>query len=328
MPFQNTGTLLENIVVLEAARQLLEQTTGPIDWASAFSMPPLTVWRRAERYAREDSSFSIQELNRLASNPPPRAPNGYAAFLHRCLQHSRVNGPNATLLVGLLAQQKERSLRAWVEDVPVPTSHYGPTQAPLDALGTYVSVIGYKAHSPFDRLSVCSQMYPDCIASLDDTLQHWSKAHTTPAARLGYLDPNVYVSDTRAGPQTSAPDHRQWLRALSRGTVPWSVSVHFSSNRNQEALVAGLRAMRVDGNACGYQQTTSYVHHTHSTTVSVTAPSAEEASAYTQATEDRIQDAWSSWMAACSQNASPRPLYRYRFVSTDAPSILVEGHPE
>ena len=324
MPFQNTGTLLENIVVVEAARQLFAETTGSVTWASAFSMPPLTVWRRAERYLGEDSSFSIARLNQIAANAPEGDPGGYSKLLHRCLRYDRMQGPNAALLVGLLAQQHKRRLRAWVEDVPVPRSHYGPTQAPLEALGTYVSVIGKYAHTPFEALTVSSMPYPACIEELRDTLQFWRDARSLPASRLGYLDPNVYVTDARSGPQTSPADHRRWLNTLTYADPPWSVSVHFSSNRNSEALRAGLRAMSADAEACGYHVAMSYVHHNHSTTVVVRGPTEEAAAAYMQAVEAGTQNAWSSWMDSSPHEASMRALYRYQFAVSDEPIVIVE----
>ena len=46
MPIRNTATLLENIVLVEAFRLLLElsEADRPIEFVNAFAMPPLSPW--------------------------------------------------------------------------------------------------------------------------------------------------------------------------------------------------------------------------------------------------------------------------------------------
>lgn len=312
MPFQNTGTLLENIVLLEAARGLFAQTTGIVEWASAFSMPPLTVWRRAEKYASTSPLFSIERLNAVAETTPSNS-TSYEAFLHHCLQHDRTKGPNGALLVGLLAQQLDRSLRAWVEDVPMPTSHYGPVRAPLEALGTYVAALGPTSGSPYEAIDVCTTAYPDCLADLSRTLHRWrtsdpSESDASPA-RLGYLDPNVYHFRERHGPQTSASDHRRWLRTLASGARSWAVSVHFSSNRDRTALHNSFTHMHEDGTATGYSNATSYCHNAHSATVLVCGPTPEAADQYIEQVRTQVQTVWEAWRAATPQPSTSLQVY-------------------
>jgi len=84
MPRLNYGTLLENIVVLEATRLSLDQIGGEdrLALASAFAMPPLTqCWCR-----------------------PAEEPNRYTG------------GPNGALLAAMLAAQRRRAIRLWVND--------------------------------------------------------------------------------------------------------------------------------------------------------------------------------------------------------------------
>ena len=48
MPIQNVGTLLENLVVVEAASHLLTRcadTGATLEFVNAFAMPPLSEWR-------------------------------------------------------------------------------------------------------------------------------------------------------------------------------------------------------------------------------------------------------------------------------------------
>lgn len=314
MPFQNTGTLLENIVLLEAARGLFAQTTGVVEWASAFSMPPLTVWRRAEKYASASPLFTIERLNAVAETAPSD-PTSYETLLHYCLQHDRTKGPNGSLLIGLLAQQLDRSLRAWVEDVPMPASHYGPVQAPLESLGTYVAALGSASNSPYETIDVCTIPYPDCLTDLDRTLHRWRTSaslegtSTSAPVRLGYLDPNVYHPEERHGPQTSASDHRRWLRTLAGGTRSWTVSVLFSSNCDRTALHNSFAYMHEDGAATGYSSAASYCHNTHSTTVLVCGPTPEAAVQYTEQVRTRVQMAWEAWRTAVSQPSTSLQVY-------------------
>ncbi len=315
MPLQNTGTLLENLVLVESARLLFDETQGIVDIASAFSMPPLTVWRRAEKYSYDSPLFTIAQLNAVA-NGYATEPESYRELLRQCLAYDRMRGPNGVLLVGLLALQRERTLRAWVEDVSGAAAHYGPTRPVLEALGTYASAIGKTNHSPFGRLTVTTTPYPDCIDELRNTLSGWMQR--APAqARLGYLDPNVYHPEGREGLQTARRDHQQWLRSLTRGAPTWSASVHFSSNRSTEALVQGLKQMHADARAAGYHATRSYRHQSHTITVCVQGPSLDAAAQYMNGLDKAVQAGWMQWVDALGNgsDAPPEavPLERYDF---------------
>ena len=45
MPIRNMGTLLENLVLLEAFRLLSASSpSSPLEFANSFAMPPLAPW--------------------------------------------------------------------------------------------------------------------------------------------------------------------------------------------------------------------------------------------------------------------------------------------
>lgn len=298
MPFQNTGTLLENLTLVEAARlafKVTSATSGPVDLANAFAMPPLTVWRRAEKYAARSPLFTIGQLNAVAEEPPSGSLSSYRALLHRCLRYDRTHGPNGTLLVALLALHHERTLRVWVEDVATDNAHYGPTIPQLEALGTYASTISGAGRSPFAQIAATDTPYPDCISELQNQLHRWMQEQPA-EVRIGYLDPNSYSPSSKSGPHTSSADHRQWLAALVHRHDGWAVSVHFSSNRDPEALQRSLDHMRADADAEGYHLSRSYRHQAHSTTVSVRAPAEAEAVRYAEQLDQALQSGWMRWV--------------------------------
>ena len=312
MPFQNTGTLLEHLTLIEAARLVFETTSGPIDLASAFAMPPLTVWRRAEKYASDSPLFTIAQLNAVAAASPPDPPGSYRALLRQCLRYDRTRGPNGSLLLGLLALRHARTLRAWVEDLGTGSAHYGSTVPALEALGTYASTIGASDHSPFAHLIATSTPYPDCTSELRSQLRQWRQ--TQPAqGRIGYLDPNSYGPEPKPGPHTSSTDHRQWLEVLGHDHNGWAVSVHFSSIRDKKALQHGLAHMHADAHAAGYHLSRSYRHQAHSTTVSIRGPAEPDARRYAQSLDRALQTGWMQWVdmlpSALASNTDPLRLY-------------------
>lgn len=315
MPFQNTGTLLENLTLVAATRLLLSTTEGLLDVASAFSMPPLTVWRRAERYADASPLFTIQQLDAVARAAPDASPHTYRALLHQCLTYDRLRGPNGALLVGLLAAQHGRPLRAWVEDTEAASAHYGPTQSHLEALGTYVSTIGQPTDgSPFRALVATDTPYPDCLRELRTQLSTWMRERPA-AARLGYLDPNVYAPHATSGPRTSSASHRRWLQALRKGDPDWAVSVHFSSNRDVRSHLKHLTHLHDDARQAGYTVSRTYRHQAHTTTVSVYNSYADKALRYANALDETVQADWTQWemlLDATTETAPPtKPLRTY-----------------
>jgi hypothetical protein len=145
MPVQNNGTLLENIVVAEAAQFLCHRTTtgeahGPLDFANAFAMPPLSEWRDTAQY---DYQVGLREarLDRLAEAVDE--PGGsYTALLRRCLRANRAAGPNGALLVGAIFRAAGRPARMWLNDLEE-GSHYADTVTGLRRIA-----------DPIDRVAV------------------------------------------------------------------------------------------------------------------------------------------------------------------------------
>ncbi len=65
MPRLNYGTLVENIVVLEATRICLEHLSadGRLDFATAFAMPPLTgCWCKPGEERNNPGSVTFLDL--------------------------------------------------------------------------------------------------------------------------------------------------------------------------------------------------------------------------------------------------------------------------
>lgn len=108
MPIQNIGTLLENIVLVEAARVLISQTHERLALVNAFAMPPLGSWRDGTKYEYQ-VGFADQVLERVVTLPTAR-PTSYIALLWRCLQHDRAQGPNGAAVLREFINGKEASV--------------------------------------------------------------------------------------------------------------------------------------------------------------------------------------------------------------------------
>src|SRR4051812_679769 len=107
MPMRNMGTLLENVVLVEALRAMLEADQRSVaQFANAFAMPPLSEWREhalGRCFAREGHLL-------LAAGERPE-PGTYADLMWHCLQHRGDAGPNGALLCAALAAREGRRLR-------------------------------------------------------------------------------------------------------------------------------------------------------------------------------------------------------------------------
>jgi len=81
MPIQNMGTLLENIVLVEAMRLLAQENQGnrPIDMLNSFAMPPLSEWRGH----RTNHGFGMAQLRTLQAGPQPLPVDSYQACCGR-----------------------------------------------------------------------------------------------------------------------------------------------------------------------------------------------------------------------------------------------------
>ena len=355
MPFQNTGTLLENLVVLEAARVLLRATAaadGPLTVATAFAMPPRGPWRYAAKYAHEDV-FTDAVLDRLAAADPAdlaAAPTSYAALLARCLRDDRAQGPNAALLVGLLAQRLRRPVRLWLNDLPDARARYGPSLPSRDALQATLHALAPDALAPdalaldalapdsdtpaddagdavpeggeadaFEALAAvrtCDTPYPDSFGALRDALATWA-GDDREAARLGFLDPNVYHAEGRDGPQTARADHRAWLRTLATAADGDAfdrplVAAHFTAKRDLPTLRADLKRLHADGQAAGYPVSCAYRHRHYAVAVNVRGCAGCDPNALADALDAAMVRAWQAWHAAALQRPDdPAVLHAY-----------------
>ncbi|HET9217159.1 MAG TPA: hypothetical protein VFR18_09290, partial [Terriglobia bacterium] len=132
MPRLNYGTLLENIVVLEATRICHDDETPDqsLAFASAFAMPPLTqcwcipneetnnpLFNNAfltQLAAHRHKPQTIQGLWSLCINNIPRVPvasfHGDQAILYTTA------GPNGALLASMLTVQRGREIHLWIND--------------------------------------------------------------------------------------------------------------------------------------------------------------------------------------------------------------------
>jgi hypothetical protein len=326
VPFQNTGTVLENIVVLEAARVLMQVTgeTGPLTLASAFAMPTRSPWRHAAKYAHE-GSLTDDVLDALAQADRVRQapPTSYPALLHACLRDDRSQGPNGALLVAVLAQHEGHPLRLWLNDLPPARARYGaslPTKADLqrlllDLLGEADDDAG---HDGLHAVATCDVPYPDSLDALQTTLARWTDDGAC-AARLGFLDPNVYHADGRDGPETSSDDHRAWLRALRTGPTDGGdafggpvVAVHFTAKRHTPTLHDDLRRLHQDGTAAGYPVSAAYMHRHYAVHASVRGCDGCDPNALADALDAAVTRAWDTWCAvAVRRDEGPARLHVY-----------------
>ena len=115
MPIRNVGTLLENIVLVEAFRLLdaIVPREGIIDFANAFAMPPLSNWGPHPK----DTGFKQHNIEAIPNLPANDDRPLYLRLLRRCVEHDPNTGPNGALLVTMSALLSGRSLRSWVNDL-------------------------------------------------------------------------------------------------------------------------------------------------------------------------------------------------------------------
>lgn len=252
MPIQNVGTLLENIVLLEATRLLIRRTRGderPVEFANAFAMPPISAWRDAERYDYQ-AAFTSARLARLCELDDLGDTASYAALLRDCMAGDVSCGPNGALLVAALAGRERRAMRMWLNDLPDGEGHYTGALSGLRALGEAVRKL-FPEVTPEPHVTVCDTPYSSSLDHLATTLRNWRK-EGVPSGRIGFLDPMRYTTASAVGPQTSPVDHRNWLHILLERLEGPALSVHFTSNSTTYELQQEIPALDEDGVAAGF----------------------------------------------------------------------------
>lgn len=299
MPIRNMGTLLENIVLVEAFRILTaEAPTEVIEIANSFAMPPLAALREHPR----DACFSADQMNALRAGDQPES-DTYAGLLWACLQQPPEQpgtlGPSGMLLCAMLASGQGTPLRMWLNDIP--EGHYGDALPALAAINDSVQKVLGLAHPPSNDVVACSVAYPSALKppapdNLEATLAAWPK---DPQARLGFLDPMRYrLAGPKAG-ETSSADHRQWLSVLAGGFGRQVVAVHFTGHQNFLQLRSEVAQIRADGVAQGYTHAVTASHAHYHVVALLRDPSGEDA---TRATADAlktvIEEQWQAWCRA------------------------------
>ncbi|MCC6668596.1 MAG: hypothetical protein IT375_32930 [Polyangiaceae bacterium] len=287
MPIRNVGTLLENIVLIEAAKLAFEDWGKSAKFASAFAMPPLSPWRPHSNDARFDAEFIAR---RTASTQPS---DDYAGLLATCMRSDPSLGPSGALLVGVLARRLRVDVRWWLNDLDV-GAHY---EGALSGIRRFHEIVAKLEPSDVASVPVvaCGEPYPDSLRSLEATVQAWADEEHASSVHLGFLDPMRYTIDGAAGPQTSSEDHRAWLRTLRTGCKGLCVSVHFTGHRQWTTLRPEVEHLRRDGHVEGYAGSLTAWHSYYATTVSVAHPTPGVAEEFLATLRGRLPTAWRAW---------------------------------
>jgi hypothetical protein len=275
MPLQNVGTLIENLVVAQAASILLCHTSGKdLGMASAFAMPAFSEWRPHP----QNVGITDLALNQIAD---AEGRSDFVAVMAACLRRSRTRGPNAALLVALTTRRHRTGFRAWVNDIR--EGHYGDAMPSLRDLKTAADNVCSLIRSTLEIVT-CDQPYPLSISNAASTLQAWGDEL---GGVLAFLDPMRYTLTRTEGPYTSSTDHRQWLAAV-KGARPTLV-VQFTGNSDSKSLESETAALREDLTASGFGSWLE-VRRQHY----VVSVGANEA-ALLGALERSVRSAWGEW---------------------------------
>jgi hypothetical protein len=296
MPIQNVGTLLENIVLLEATRLLLRWTRSDgrsVEFANAFAMPPLSAWIDAERY-KDQAAFIGARLAQLLKLADVGDPSCYPALLRGCMARDPACGPNGALLVAALAGRVGQALRMWLNDLPDGEGHYTGAVSGLRALGETVCSLFPEVTAPA-AVTVCEMRYPSSLAHLATTLRDW-RNERPPSGRIGFLDPMRYKTASAVGPHTSPADHNNWLRTLREGLEGPVLSVHFTGRTKMSELEAKILALYEDGVAAGFPISRTFMQCHYVVCVNVFHPSGRgEAARLADELIALVQRAWAEW---------------------------------
>lgn len=265
MPIRNMGTLLENVVLVEAFRLLAINQDGnnPIDFFNSFAMPPLSDWQNNA----VNACFSGAQLQVLQAAGQPATNHSYQGMMWACLQQPAnqpgTQGPNGALLCALLAHHMNRPIRMWLNDIPI--GHYGNAIPALARISTSVQTILGLAIAPTNQVITCDHPFPSSLIppaqnNLTNILNMWgNNAH----ARLGFLDPMRYRINNANANETDSINHQHWLSLLINGFKNPVMSVHFTGNRNWPQLRNEINAMHDDCINTGYLHSViaNYAHY-------------------------------------------------------------------
>jgi hypothetical protein len=284
------GTLLENIVLVEATRLLFDETEGgPVEFVNSFAMPPLAEWRRHPA----TSYFNDERIAACINSHEAEHSTDYAGLLRACCERDPFLGPNGALLVGVLATRLGKRLRYWLNDMGE-SPHYPGAVEQLRGFGPLLARLVPDGQEPL-AVSVCNLPYDASLANLRDALDVWREAGN-PVARIGFLDPDRYRVSGRSPAETSSVDHRRWLRIVEEGVSGLALSVHFTGHRNYPTLRTELESMRRDAESQGFQASLTARHGYYTTTISIHDPGGPTSARWRlDALRTQISAAWELW---------------------------------
>ncbi len=291
MPIQNVGTLLENIVVTEAAFSLLPICTdggGPVEFLNAFAMPPFSEWRPH----RQNAGFDPAVLDRVRSTDLANGIVNFAALFRACLLSNPGSGPSSAMLVGGAARLSGCRCRMWLNDIP--DGHYGnavPALQEIDKLIAAAFTSGDAEVAPLEVV-VSDSSYPDSLSHLSCTLDRWSVLGEA-ASRLAFLDPLRYRIRDRLPAETSSEDHRRWLRLVAFDQP--TLAVHFTGHRDHPSLENELGSLHDDAKSEGYSATRAFKREHYVVFVAVRGSQSVTGEALANAVEERTRTTWADW---------------------------------
>ncbi len=294
MPIENLGTLLENIVLVETARFVMNRTAtrGPIEFVNSFAMPPISEWRTPV------SSGCFNPARRQTLHGlPPLPPQGYAGLFRTLTAPppSPGEGPSGALLVGLLARRMGVPVRFWLNDL-ANGAHYPGTIAGLQEFAHILQTFEPVGPDP-EEVVVCAQPYDVSLGHLTQTLANWHE-RAPAAGRIAFLDPNRYRTQNRVPgqPETSSRDHRSWLRLVAQYAPVLTAAVHFTGHRFWADLEGEIAALREDATLSDYHSSITFSHNYYTTTVSLRyRDGPEEALSGRAALIDAVRRSWREW---------------------------------
>jgi hypothetical protein len=303
MPIQNSGTLLENIVLVECSRTLLDKVGGnSVEVVNSFAMPPLSDWIQHPN----NHAFNQNRLQRLAESLQDTAGgDDYPHLLARCVRTYPHQGPSGALLLALLLKMRRCQGRFWLNDRDDESRHYPETGKGLQNFIEAIDRI-VKEDVPALEVAVCLTPYDDSLADLTKILKHWSTLKEPAVARIGFLDPKRYRKDgERKGAETSSRDHRTWVRLVRSYDPQIALAVHYTGHCNFPLLRAELCMLREDATLEGYQQSAMFSHDYFTTTVSVWhRTGSSQAEVFVQELTESVQRGWNDW---CELTGRGRP---------------------
>lgn len=300
----NHGTLLENLVVPEATR-VIASGAPTLEFAHAFSMPPLTEgWHRTPHEPKNNPRFNLERIEELLAGKVARGrPTSYASFLLECLENAPgipvvpyavqpvarrgACGPSGALLAALLRRSAGQSLRLWSNDLGQSGRYRDATrdaasQCPLTSDHAR-ALLAQPGSAPADAF--CGDPFPLSVPAMTA----WRRPCDV---RIGFLDPDGYVGTGRLEPgKVDSRGHALWLDALA-GATSLAVGIMFFASEHapgRPGLVARFHADAVTA----YSRSIVFRHGIYMVGVKLSDPRSDRARRRVAA----VREAWADWAA-------------------------------